>query len=145
MAVLASRSFPLHLLTVAMWSSASKICAFPFHTPLRWSEKNVSEYSSPGSGKSILSALDYRGHRERRAIGAAQFTERPGTWVTSQTGHIGYTFVPAERRLDGRFELADGPTPRSVSTGSKSPDKMLSVRRSVFDTVGINSRRVVLR
>jgi hypothetical protein len=45
---------------------------------------------------------------------APNFRERPGTWVTNQTGHIGYTFVTAERRLDDRFEFADGPTTTSA-------------------------------
>jgi hypothetical protein len=71
-----------------------------------------------------------------RTSSAANFGVRPGTWVTNQTGNIGYTFVTAERRLDGRFEFADGPIPRERQHRFKSPDKVLSVRRSVFDTVG---------
>jgi hypothetical protein len=71
------------------------------------------------------------------------FTVRPGTWVTDQPGHIGYTLLLSWDLATGIHRSSNEPNSRSVSTWFKSHDTfcLRDARRSI--TQVIHSRGVV--
>jgi hypothetical protein len=64
------------------------------------------------------------------------FTVRPGTWVTDQTGHIGYTLClfPITRQASFRAETCSF---AERQHWLKSHERSLSVRWTVFDHAGV--------
>ena len=88
-----------------------------------------------------------RGTAERSYREAVTFNAyvRPGTWVTNQTGHIGYTLRLSFAHTTSDLWAAELPISRSVSTWFKSHEGRCRHDDGIFDHAGdpLTTRRAL--